>query len=73
VESAKQGNFIKSQPFNTQGSRLIIIVVQVGAVKIYVATISSGVRSGKKERQYETQFITKLGGKTRLGLSYFSL
>jgi hypothetical protein len=28
--------------FNAQGSRLIIVVVQLGAVKIYVASSSSG-------------------------------
>jgi hypothetical protein len=28
--------------FNAQGSRVIIVVVQVGAVKIYVAAMSSG-------------------------------
>jgi hypothetical protein len=27
----------------------------------------------KKERQDETQFTTKIGGKTSLGLSYFVL
>jgi hypothetical protein len=32
--------------FNAQGSRLIIVVVQVGAVKIYVAAVEAG-RSGK--------------------------
>jgi hypothetical protein len=36
--------------FNTQGSRITIIVVWVGAVKIY----AGGVR--KKERQDETKF-----------------
>ncbi len=30
-------------------------------------------RSGKKERQDETQFITRMGGKTSLGPSYFVL
>jgi hypothetical protein len=42
-------------------------------MKIYVATSISGGAQGKKERQYETQFITKLGRKTSLGLSYFAL
>ncbi len=56
--------------FNAQGSRLIIVVVQVGAVKIYVAAVEALT---KKERQDETQFTTKIGGKTSLGPSYFIL
>jgi hypothetical protein len=42
-----------------KGLRLIIVVVQVGGVK------------RKKERQDETQFTTKIGGKTSWGPSYF--
>jgi hypothetical protein len=39
--------------FNAQGSRVIILVVQVGgALKMYVATMEV---LGKKERQDETQ------------------
>jgi len=38
--------------FNAQGLRLIIVVVQVSVVKIYVAAVD------------ETQFTTKIGGKT---------
>jgi hypothetical protein len=37
--------------FNAQGLRLILVVVQLGAVKIYVAA----VEATKKERQDETQ------------------
>jgi hypothetical protein len=57
---------------NAQGSIVIIVVVQVGAVKIYVAAVQ---RSGKKETEDETQFITtKIGGKNySLGPSYFLL
>jgi hypothetical protein len=44
---------------NAQGSRLIIVVVQFGAVKIYVATVEA---LRKKERQDETQFPTKIDG-----------
>jgi hypothetical protein len=55
---------------NAQGSRLIIVVVQVGAVKIYVAAVEA-LRN--KERQDETQFSTKIGGKTSLGPNYFIL
>jgi hypothetical protein len=45
-----------------------MVLVQVGAVKIYVAVVQT---LRKKETQDETQFITKLGGKTSLGPSYF--
>jgi hypothetical protein len=54
--------------FNAQGSRVTIVVVQVGAVKISVAAVQA---LKKKERGDETQFTTKFGGKTRLGPSYF--
>jgi hypothetical protein len=40
--------------FNAQGSRVIILVVQVGAVQAL----------REKETQDETQFTTKIGGKT---------
>jgi hypothetical protein len=43
--------------FNAQGSRLIIVVVQLGAVKVYVAAAVEALR--RKERQDETQFTTK--------------
>jgi hypothetical protein len=53
----------------TQGSRLIIVVVvHVGAVKIYVASLEAAIR--KKERQDETQCTTKIGGKFSLDPSY---
>jgi hypothetical protein len=45
--------------FDPQGSRLIIVVVQLGAVKIYVAAVEALKR---KERQDETQFTTKVDG-----------
>jgi hypothetical protein len=45
---------------NAQGSIVIIVVVQVGAMKIYVA-VEQALR--KKETQDETQFTTKIGGK----------
>ncbi len=47
---------------NAQGSRLLIVVVQLGAVKIYVAAVET---LRKKERQHETQFTqftTKIDG-----------
>jgi hypothetical protein len=39
-------------------------------VKIYVAAVEA---LRKKERQDETQFTTKIGGKTSLGPIYFVL
>jgi hypothetical protein len=45
--------------FDAQGSRVIIVVVQLGAVKIYVAVVEA---LRKKERQDETQFTTKIDG-----------
>jgi len=47
-----------------------MVVVQVRAMKIYVAAVQA---LRKKETQDETQFTTKIGGKTSLGLSYFLL
>jgi hypothetical protein len=45
--------------FNAQGSRLIIVAVQLQVVKIYVAAVEA---LRKKERQDETQFTTKVDG-----------
>jgi hypothetical protein len=56
--------------FNAQSSRVIIVIVQVWEVKIYVAAMQA---LRKKETQDETQFTTKIGGKTSLGPSYFIL
>jgi len=42
-----------------QGSRGIIVAVQVGALKIYVAAVKA---LRQKERQDETQFTTKIDG-----------
>jgi NADH:ubiquinone oxidoreductase subunit 6 (subunit J) len=56
--------------FNAQGLRVIIVVVQVGAVKIYVTAVQA---LRLKETQNETQFTTGTGGKTSLGPSYFLL
>jgi hypothetical protein len=50
-------------------SRVIVVVVQVGAMEIYVAAVEE---LRKKERQDETQFTTKIGRKTSLGPSYFT-
>jgi hypothetical protein len=50
--------------------RINIVAVHVGEVKIYVATVQALM---KKERQDETQFTTKIGGKTSLGPSYVLL
>jgi hypothetical protein len=58
-----------------KGSRVIIVVVVVwvGAVKIYVAAAVEALM--KKERQDETLSFstTKFCGKTSLGPSYFVL
>jgi hypothetical protein len=53
---------------NAQGSRVIIVVVHVGAVKTYVAAVEA---LRKNKRQDETLFTTKIGGKISLGPSYF--
>jgi hypothetical protein len=45
--------------FNAQGPRLIRVVIQLGAVKIYAAAVEA---LRKKERQDETQFPTKIDG-----------
>jgi hypothetical protein len=42
--------------FNAEGSRLIIVALQIGAVKIYAATVEA---LKKKERQGDTQFTTE--------------
>jgi hypothetical protein len=41
--------------FNAQGSRLIIVVVQLGAVKIYVAAVEE---LRKKERRITLMYLT---------------
>jgi hypothetical protein len=41
-------------------------------VKIYVAAVEA-LRNKGKRGDDETQFTTKIGGKTSLGLSYFVL
>ncbi len=56
----------RNSAFNAQGSRIVIVLVQVGGVKLYVV---EALR--KKERQDQTQLTTKIGAKTRLGPSYF--
>ncbi len=53
-----------------QSSRLIKILVQVGAVKISIAAVKA---LRKKETKDETQFTTKICGKTSLGPNYFLL
>ncbi len=61
---------MKRSPFNAQGSRVIIVIVQVGAVKICVAAMEALT---KKERQDETQFTPKVDGKFNLYPNYFVL
>ncbi len=43
-----------------KGSRIIIIVVQIGAVKIYVAAVEAGAQ--EKERKVENSLTTKIDG-----------
>jgi hypothetical protein len=50
--------------------RVIIVVVQTGAVKICA---SSSELLRKNERGDETQITTKIGGNTSLGPNYFVL
>jgi hypothetical protein len=47
-----------------------MVVLEVGALKIYVAAIEA---PSDKERHDDSQFNTKIGGKTSLGPSYFAL
>jgi hypothetical protein len=61
----------RNSAFNAQGSRVITVVLQLRAVKIYVAAAVEALM--KKERHDGTQFTTKIGGKTSLGPSYFLL
>jgi len=53
-----------------QGSRVIIVVLHVGAVREYIAAVQA---LRKKKTQDETHFTTKIGGETSLGPSYFLL
>jgi hypothetical protein len=57
--------------FNAQGSRVIIVVVQVGGVVKICGVVVEVLM--KKERQDEIQFTTKIGGKTSLSPNYFIL
>jgi predicted oxidoreductase (fatty acid repression mutant protein) len=47
----------RNSAFNAQGSRIIIVVVHVEAVKIYVVVVEE---LREKERGHETQFAAKL-------------
>ncbi len=48
-----------------------MVVVQVGAVKIYEYMQQQTEALGEKERGDETEFTTKIGGKTSLGPNSF--
>jgi hypothetical protein len=56
--------------FKAEGARVIIVILQVGAVKIYIAVVKA---VKKNEREDETQFTTKIGGKSNSGSSCFVL
>jgi hypothetical protein len=45
--------------FNAQGLRLIIVVVQLGAVKIYVAAVEA---LRKRKDRMKLKFTTKIDG-----------
>ncbi len=47
---------------------MVIVIVQVGAVKIYVAAVEALM---KKERGDENQFTTKIGGNTSFATQLF--
>jgi hypothetical protein len=49
----------RNSAFNARGSRLLIVVVKLGSVKIYVAAVEA---LREKERHDETQFTTKIDG-----------
>ncbi len=51
---------------------MITVVVQVGAVKIH-GIVAAVEAVSKEERQDETQFTTKIGGKPTLDPSSFAL
>jgi hypothetical protein len=53
-----QGFNAESCTFNAQDSKIIIVIVQVEAVKIYVAFKMYGAQ--ENERRDETQFTTKI-------------
>jgi hypothetical protein len=53
--------------FNAQSSRYIIVIVQVGSVKIYVVAVEA-LRKNQRQRK-----IFKIGGRTSLRPSYFVL
>jgi hypothetical protein len=60
--------------FNAQGLRIIVLIVQIRALKICIA----GGRSGGDQEKGKTGWklgllTTKIGGKTSLGPNYFAL
>jgi hypothetical protein len=55
---------------NAQDSRVIIVIVLVRVLKICAAAVQA-IR--KNKRGDETQFTTKISGKTSLGPNYFVL
>jgi hypothetical protein len=46
--------------FNAQGSRVTIVVVQAGAVKIYVAVVQALRRSGERKDRMKRSLQPKL-------------
>jgi hypothetical protein len=53
--------------FNAQGSRVIIVPSCTGRSSENIcSSTGGGGQEGKKERQHETEFTTKIAGKTGL-------
>jgi len=59
--------------FNAPGSRVIIVVVHVRSTENICSSIEGAQERHAHERQDESQFTTKIGGKTSMGPSYFIL
>jgi len=57
----------QNSTFNGQGSKAIIVVVHVGAVKkyIYVAALLEALRKEKRKDRMKLKFTTKIDGKAK--------
>jgi hypothetical protein len=61
---------MKSSAFNAQGSRVIIVVVQVGAVKIYVVGVVDGGAQVKRKEGVKTSLRLSLPQKEKENLKF---
>jgi hypothetical protein len=59
----------QNSTFSGQGSKVIIVVVHVGAVKkyIYVAALLEALRKEKRKDRMKLKFTTKIDGKAKFG------